>query len=117
MNGHVQSRPKTLLPDLADVRAAVQGWLDETETPPYIASLSACRSLRQMIGSFARIATVQAVHQPPSKRREVLVRADQALRQTQIQDRPGLTAHALSRLLARTLLDMMALCESLRDQR
>lgn len=101
-------------PELAAVRRAVQGWLDEKEEPPYVMALSACRSLRQMVGSFARISKALALKQPPARRREVLIRADQALRQTQVQDRPGLTAYALSRLLAQTLLEMMDLSESLR---
>lgn len=108
---------KVQSPDLEQVREAVQEWLDEQETPPYVAALSACRSLRQMIGSFARIAKVLAVMQPEEPRREVLHQANRALRQAQLRDRPGLTAFALSKLLAQTLLDLMALCESLRRPR
>lgn len=111
------SRRKGAPPELAEVRHAVQEWLDEQEPPPYVAALSACHSLRQMIGSFARITKVLAVLQPAELRRDVLLQANRALRQTQLRDRPGLTAFALSKLLAQTLLDLMDLCESLRRPR
>lgn len=110
----LRSKPKVGLPELADVRRQVQGWLDEKGEPTYVEALRACAALREMIGSFSRTSKVLAEFQPADRRKEVRIRADQALRQAQLQDRPGLSATTLSRMLAQTLLDMMDLCTSLR---
>lgn len=100
-------------PKLADLRHAVQDWLDATHRPPHPVALQACTALRRMIGSFARTAKILAAKQPAARCRTVLTSADRAVRQTHLQPGPDLTAYTLSRILAQTLLDLIDLCESL----